>query len=102
MLEKKTGAVLLTRKNVIDSTPNQIKLELSKEISKNELSPNQWARLIKHRVDEYDCVKRGWILEGFPTTRAQAIALQTIGVLPKHTGKKINQFNGNENENLSK
>ncbi len=35
LLAKKTGAILLTKKNIIESTPNQIKLELAKEISKN-------------------------------------------------------------------
>ena len=29
-----------------------------------------------------DCKRRGWILEGFPTTRLQAIELQRVGLSP--------------------
>lgn len=50
------------------------------------MKPDQWARLIKQRVEEYDCIRKGWILEGFPETREQAISLLSIGVIPKHTG----------------
>jgi adenylate kinase len=52
------------------------------------LQPNQWAKLIKIRIDEFDCVRKGWILENFPETRTQSIALLSAGVLPKHTSKK--------------
>jgi hypothetical protein len=40
-------------------------------------------------VDDYDCVRKGWILENYPQTREQALALLSIGALPKHCGKKI-------------
>lgn len=33
-----------------------------------------------------DCIKKGWVMEGFPQTREQALALQTAGVYAKHTG----------------
>lgn len=43
-------------------------------------------------------MRKGWVLENFPETREQALALVSIGVLPKHTGKwkkikKITNFN---------
>lgn len=56
-----------------------------KHTTKQKLKPISWAKLIKNRVEEIDCIRKGWILEGFPETRAQALALVSIGVLPKHT-----------------
>jgi adenylate kinase family enzyme len=49
------------------------------------LRPDQWVQIIKLKLDDYACVRKGWILENFPQTRAQALALQTAGILPKHT-----------------
>lgn len=54
-------------------------------INSQNLQPDQWARLVKHRIEEYDCVRKGWILENFPETRAQCLALLSCGVLSKHT-----------------
>lgn len=35
-----------------------------------------------------DCVKKGYVLEGFPQTREQALALQSMGIHPKHCGRE--------------
>jgi len=35
----------------------------------------------------FDCVKKGFVMEGFPQTREQVLALQSIGISPKHCGK---------------
>lgn len=40
--------------------------------------------LIAARTNKADAVASGWILEGYPTTRVQALALQSSGVLPTH------------------
>ena len=36
--------------------------------------------VVKDRLDESDCVKSGWLLDGFPRTPAQAEALADAGV----------------------
>ncbi|XP_072243217.1 adenylate kinase 8 [Leuresthes tenuis] len=41
-------------------------------------------RLVPQRLKEVDCFNRGWVLEGFPQTRLQALRLQQAGVLPEH------------------
>ncbi|XP_019496979.1 PREDICTED: adenylate kinase 8 isoform X1 [Hipposideros armiger] len=41
-------------------------------------------RLIQERLREDDCVKRGWILDGIPETREQALTIQTLGIIPRH------------------
>ncbi|XP_033282770.1 adenylate kinase 8 isoform X3 [Orcinus orca] len=41
-------------------------------------------RLLQERLREEDCVRRGWILDGIPETREQALLIQTLGVSPRH------------------
>ena len=40
--------------------------------------------VVAARLALNDCVTRGWILEGAPTSEAQAIALAQLGVFPDH------------------
>ncbi|KAM9743950.1 adenylate kinase 8 isoform 2-T2 [Menidia menidia] len=44
----------------------------------------QLVHLVPQRLKEVDCSHSGWVLEGFPRTRLQALALQRAGVLPHH------------------
>eukprot|EP00118_Oscarella_pearsei_P014464 m.123818 g.123818 ORF g.123818 m.123818 type:complete len:210 (+) comp37838_c0_seq14:908-1537(+) len=48
------------------------------------ISPASWAKIIKERVLKPDCQNKGWVLEGFPRTREEALALQSAGVLANH------------------
>ncbi|XP_017704911.1 PREDICTED: adenylate kinase 8 isoform X2 [Rhinopithecus bieti] len=41
-------------------------------------------QLIQERLAEEDCIKRGWILDGIPETREQALRIQTLGITPRH------------------
>ncbi|EQB78197.1 adenylate kinase-like protein [Camelus ferus] len=41
-------------------------------------------RLVQERLSEEDCVRRGWILDGIPETREQALMIQTVGIVPRH------------------
>ncbi|KAK2170983.1 hypothetical protein NP493_1119g00051 [Ridgeia piscesae] len=43
-----------------------------------------WVDLIEERLKQFDCVKKGWVMSGFPETKEQAVALQAIGIYPKH------------------
>ncbi|NXA34872.1 KAD8 kinase, partial [Eudromia elegans] len=43
-----------------------------------------WANLIQERLSNVDCIKRGWILEGFPENQEQAWMLQSSGIIPMH------------------
>ncbi len=40
--------------------------------------------LLSTRMKLFDCVRKGWVLDGFPETREQALALQEVGIMPKH------------------
>ncbi|NWI80227.1 KAD8 kinase, partial [Dryoscopus gambensis] len=43
-----------------------------------------WANLIRERLSNVDCIKQGWILEGFPENQEQAWMLQSSGIFPRH------------------
>ncbi|TMS01537.1 Adenylate kinase 8 [Larimichthys crocea] len=49
-----------------------------------ELPAELLADLIQHRLKQIDCFNRGWVLEGIPQTRLQALSLQQAGVIPEH------------------
>eukprot|EP00123_Amoebidium_parasiticum_P021515 comp6867_c0_seq1/m.2615 comp6867_c0_seq1/g.2615 ORF comp6867_c0_seq1/g.2615 comp6867_c0_seq1/m.2615 type:complete len:211 (-) comp6867_c0_seq1:364-996(-) len=38
--------------------------------------------MVKNRLAEDDCRQRGWLLDGFPRTAAQAQAMQEAGIIP--------------------
>ncbi|XP_068559133.1 adenylate kinase 8 isoform X2 [Cebidichthys violaceus] len=54
------------------------------ERSTQELPADQLFRRIQQRLNEIDCFNRGWVLEGVPQTRLQALSLQQAGVIPEH------------------
>uniref|UniRef100_G1PIL4 Adenylate kinase 8 n=1 Tax=Myotis lucifugus TaxID=59463 RepID=G1PIL4_MYOLU len=41
-------------------------------------------RLVQERLLQDDCISRGWILDGIPETREQAMMVQTLGITPRH------------------
>ncbi|KAM3867587.1 adenylate kinase 8 [Diretmus argenteus] len=41
-------------------------------------------RLIQQRLVKSDCLRQGWVLEGIPQTRQQALSLQEAGIIPDH------------------
>ena len=43
--------------------------------------------MIDQRLKVFDCVKKGWVMAGFPQTREQALAMQVKGIFPSHVGK---------------
>ena len=46
-----------------------------------QLVPDQFIiQLVLDRITQPDCSRRGWLLDGFPRTQAQAIALGEMGV----------------------
>ena len=39
-------------------------------------------KLVKQQIEQFESKQISWIIEGFPRTEAQAIALQKMGVIP--------------------
>ena len=50
------------------------------------LPTDLWVKIVQERMKLFDCIRKGWVMEGFPQTREQAIALQAAGITPKHCG----------------
>ncbi|GFY54093.1 vesicle-trafficking protein SEC22b [Trichonephila inaurata madagascariensis] len=80
-LSSKLNLVYLTHQSLKqdEENPNESKKPA-------DLSYSDWAKLMKERVEQPDCVKNGWLMEAFPKTRFQAFALRKIGVFPTHIG----------------
>lgn len=80
-LKGKYGACLVStgdilRKAVLDQTP--LGKKAGEYVDKGELVPDDiMVRLVAERLREADC-KRGFILDGFPRTTAQADGLEAI------------------------
>ncbi|XP_075881622.1 adenylate kinase 8 [Nelusetta ayraudi] len=49
-----------------------------------EIPAELLVNLIQQRLGDADCSERGWVLEGIPQTRLQALSLQQAGVIPHH------------------
>lgn len=39
-------------------------------------------KLVRQQIEQMEAGQKSWIIEGFPRTEAQAIALQKMGVIP--------------------
>lgn len=39
-------------------------------------------KIVLDRIEQPDCLQKGWILDGFPRTRGQAEAMQQLGIIP--------------------
>ncbi|XP_041369348.1 adenylate kinase 8-like [Gigantopelta aegis] len=81
----KTRAAHLTMENLVAEAEVDVKEQAEQFISRKQAVPDRlWLRIIQSRMKLFDCVKKGWVLEGFPQTRDQAQVLQENGIYPKH------------------
>ncbi|XP_059148511.1 adenylate kinase 8-like [Physella acuta] len=49
-----------------------------------QIPPELLVKILKERLNFPDCIKKGWVLEGIPQTREQALSMQENGIFPKH------------------
>lgn len=85
MVSSKLRTAHLTPENLINDADSDLKTEAEVFVKKNETLPTDlWLKIVQERMKLFDCVKKGWVMEGFPQTREQAIALQAAGIYPKH------------------
>uniref|UniRef100_UPI00398F605E adenylate kinase 8 isoform X2 n=1 Tax=Pristiophorus japonicus TaxID=55135 RepID=UPI00398F605E len=76
---------LLTLDSMLADVKSEFANEINRLNSKSKEIPNTlWAKLILEWLSKTDCIKRGWVLVGYPRTREQAIALQEMGIAPEH------------------
>jgi len=80
----KLKAVHLTTENLLADAPNDLQEEAAMLGAASPLPTELWVKIISKRLSLYDCEFHGWVLDGFPETREQALALQAEGIAPSH------------------
>ncbi|KAL2913970.1 hypothetical protein HK105_206561 [Polyrhizophydium stewartii] len=85
-IEKKYGYVHVSPKKVIleeIDSGSHWGSSLAQYVNCAERAPSGFlVELISSRLKKKDCIDRGWILDGFPLSRADADALKAKGVVP--------------------
>ncbi|XP_027946378.1 adenylate kinase 8 isoform X1 [Eumetopias jubatus] len=82
---KHLSSNLVTAENLIAREFSSLDEVAGKHYQKmKKLSSTQLIKLIQERLKEGDCVRQGWILDGIPETREQALSIQTLGITPRH------------------
>ncbi|XP_006164377.1 adenylate kinase 8 isoform X3 [Tupaia chinensis] len=82
---KHLNSNLLTKENLIAREFSQVPEEAKWNHQGLKTVPNSLlVKLIQDRLHEKDCSRRGWILDGIPETREQALMIQTLGIAPRH------------------
>ncbi|ESO95118.1 hypothetical protein LOTGIDRAFT_188991 [Lottia gigantea] len=85
MICAKTRAAHLTVDNLIDEAEVDLREEAKNHINTDKPIPTAlWIQILKQRFKLFDCVKKGWVMEGFPLTRELALAMQENGYFPQH------------------
>ncbi|KAJ3158060.1 hypothetical protein HDU89_000443 [Geranomyces variabilis] len=87
MIAREFGVVAVSPRGVIleklslGAIPTDSELALCAAAADNA-PDDQILPLIVARLKREDCMNRGWVLDGFPRTRAQADALREKGIMP--------------------
>ncbi|XP_070532328.1 adenylate kinase 8-like [Ptychodera flava] len=111
MVCEKLRSAHITPQKLLEDDVSPVAAKAKEYIAKKQEIPTElWVELIQNRLKLFDSVKKGWVLEGFPQTKEQARALQTVGVHPKHfvlldapdtvlierqIGKRVDPLSGN-------
>ncbi|XP_027543388.1 adenylate kinase 8 isoform X5 [Neopelma chrysocephalum] len=84
-LSKHFDAIRVSQETLLFNETLALTEEAKAHKEKNQKIPNAlWANLIQERLSNVDCIKQGWILEGFPENQEQAWMLQSFGIFPRH------------------
>ncbi|NWH73198.1 KAD8 kinase, partial [Piaya cayana] len=82
---KRLDAIRISQETLLFKEILALTKEAKARKERKEKIPNAlWANLIRERLSNVDCIKQGWILEGFPENQEQAWMLQSSGILPRH------------------
>ncbi|XP_012599558.1 adenylate kinase 8 [Microcebus murinus] len=82
---KHLNSNLLSMQNLIGRELQFMNPEMKRQYLRTKMIPSALlVRLIEDRLEEEDCIKRGWILDGIPETREQALTIQSQGIIPRH------------------
>ncbi|XP_065830261.1 adenylate kinase 8-like [Oscarella lobularis] len=82
LVSSRLRLVHITPKDLLNDEDSPIVQAARK--STGPISPASWGEIFRERVLKADCQNKGWVIEGFPRTREEALALQSVGVLANH------------------
>nr|XP_039270982.1 adenylate kinase 8-like [Styela clava] len=84
-LSKQINSVLVTEQEILSDELSEHSKKANALLAEKKPVPDTlWVQMIRDRVKRKDCLRRGFILEGFPRNRSQAYALQSYGIMPTH------------------
>ncbi|XP_071369001.1 adenylate kinase 8 [Centroberyx affinis] len=78
------GSVQVSVDSLLDDQSELSKQALQYTHTQQEVPAELLVKLIQQRLAKIDCFRRGWVLEGIPQTRQQALSLQEAGISPDH------------------
>ncbi|XP_044875440.1 adenylate kinase 8-like [Mauremys mutica] len=82
---KHLNASYLSQQKLLSNKTLVLAKEAQSYQQRQEQIPDElWVGLLQDRLLDVDCVREGWVLDGFPQTREQALLLQTSGIVPRH------------------
>ncbi|CAD5123889.1 DgyrCDS12196 [Dimorphilus gyrociliatus] len=85
MLSKKLHCACINMDSLVSDSEQSFQDQVAELRSTGEIIPAElWTQMLKERVKLYDCMKKGFVLEGFPQTREQTLLIQDAGIIPKH------------------
>lgn len=87
IISKQTGMVHLQPEQIIESFIKREsvfsdRLRKKTQIQGDEVDDNTFIEMLQCRVNMKDCCENGWVLDGYPQTRAQAVHMAEIGIVP--------------------
>ncbi|KAK1334028.1 hypothetical protein QTO34_005027 [Cnephaeus nilssonii] len=84
-LAKHLKTNLLTVESLLAMGHSELAQEARRHYARKRSVPSMLlVRLVQERLSDEDCISRGWILDGIPETREQAMMVQTLGITPRH------------------
>lgn len=87
IISAQTGMVHLQPEQIIESFVKREsvfseRLRKKVQILGDEVDDNTFIEMLQTRINMKDCCENGWVLDGYPMTRAQAVHMAEIGIVP--------------------
>ncbi len=87
IISSKTGMVHLRPEEIIQSFITRQSVFSERLCKKTQLMGDEvddltFIEMLQSRIQMKDCCQHGWVLDGFPQTRNQAVLLAKAGIIP--------------------
>ncbi|XP_058502176.1 adenylate kinase 8-like [Solea solea] len=83
-LSTELGAVHVTMQSLLQDQSELAEQTHQYTLTQQKIPAEMLVQMVKQRLNKVDCFNGGWVLEGIPKTRLQALSLQEVGVIPEH------------------